>query len=1577
MTASPADRYLRTLLASRLIPEDELRIALREFVAHQSSSSSPTKASPGFQQITKPQASNSQAPETQVTDPRAVGASKPINSGEDEGEDIAAEDFDLSEEDFFETESLDFGSEATDRGLDFDETESDESDSDQTDPKRTEDPQETFQALQTVEVDRLGMWLIERGLITEWQHAKLVRGRHQGFFLGKYKLLSRLGRGGMATVYLAEHTRLKRQVAIKALPPERVRTRSYLRRFLREARAIATLDHPNIVHAYEVDNEGDLHYIVMEFIEGIDLDRLVRKGKPLNPRVAADYIRQAAQGLAHAHQRGLIHRDVKPANLLVDREGTVKILDLGLAQVTALGAEAVSAVTLECGDSFIGTTDYMAPEQARNSHKVDFRADMYSLGCTFYFLLSGQAPFAEGTLAERLLKHQTTEPELLSSLRRGIPEELARFCGRLMAKRPEDRFGDMTEVADLLEGWLAGKALPLPFKSLRAESLQAESLQAESLQAGQSRLAAIGSASTTTPSVSSAPGLNAPSGRGRGNCEGGPQEDLLGGRGDESDPHQRDSTDFILDDGEASSLFGLSDPALTTTVVAGPAGSTSVSLSRSSPDSPDALTGAATEGIPAQDLSTPATAPDTSRPDTSRPDTSRLETSRGVVLPFGESLLASHSQSLASAQSHSLSADSALSSPSSVATISRTTGWPIRVKMPVALIIGLIVAGALLLVRMGILQTADPITQNIAANSHPALPRAPSVLSDPRKQQATVFRHLSPWRGRLRSLWQWPLAPDQLTAANQIVQRPSVNEKLGSVLSFSASRTGLPSGFSLTTTAPDGFTSNRLVGGSHQPGGSIQAEPEFSGPASVAVGPAFGKGGSADWSLAFPDSDYDAVGVLMVGRPLGRPGTNEGSFQALDASGNELLRGRVAEPISAAGDLTFLGIVTPLQPISELKFGQSLDSLGIVAVYLGRSSPSVTLSSQPDLWTTRWWFSKDLAGANSPLTLASANRWEPGAILVASAEGRLWQCLPGQSPAPWDPPLDSQEQNLDGASIGSTQSSRSSQQSSNLQPEHPLATRLLPNGTFLLGAFADGTLRITPTGLSTQPAAKHALSTTVILADAIKPLLVPGPGLMATFRPGVDGYDGSLLVSLDEGRRDRPNLPGAEIRLSQRAAASSGGQAHRAVQALLRFGGIFGSQPGQIPRGSQILSATLTLKATKQGHGFAIHRMLREWSSETTWDSFGGQEDDRGGVEANDIEAVRRPDAATSWQADDGPLHIDVTPSVAAWALEPTSNYGWLLQCVAGSDAWGFASDQSDGAQPALTVEFLPPAGPSGIKPTHVPLPAWDVSENSRWLATSFVSPFRSSCTLKLWEIQGNHQQTIATNLEKVTALGIHRDGSWVAAAGRFEGQFTVQAFRWVGGVVRCWSHAAPVTALAWSPDGVHLASGGLDGSLRYGRVADQSSSLPAPQDLPHHVYHLDTPIDTLCFAPIDPVSGQPRSPGFSMSGSRMSGSSVPGSGNSAAPPLGPVGRLALATRGGQVRIYDLPADLQTKPQEIQRFNLQTSPADPSPGVSCSPDPQRRDCQHLAFTPDGRQLIAVTREGRVVRWSLPPAISAR
>lgn len=307
---------------------------------------------------------------------------------------------------------------------------------------------------QAADVDFISDGLIKAGLLTKWQTDKLRDGKHKGFFLGKYKLLGHIGSGGMSSVYLAEHVKMQSKRAIKVLPKNRVDDSSYLARFHLEAQAVAALDHPNIVRAYDIDNQGDLHYLVMEYVEGKDLQNVVREEGPLDYDVAANYIAQAAMGLKHAHDANLVHRDIKPANLLVDQKGTVKLLDLGLAKFT--NSEKAS-LTIAHDENVLGTADYLAPEQALNSHNVDLRVDIYSLGCTLYYALTGHPPFPEGSLAQRLAMHQSKEPKNIADERKDAPPALVEICRKMMAKKPENRYQSAADVAEALRGFLASR----------------------------------------------------------------------------------------------------------------------------------------------------------------------------------------------------------------------------------------------------------------------------------------------------------------------------------------------------------------------------------------------------------------------------------------------------------------------------------------------------------------------------------------------------------------------------------------------------------------------------------------------------------------------------------------------------------------------------------------------------------------------------------------------------------------------------------------------------------------------------------------------------------------------------------------------------------------------------------------------------------------------------------------------------------------------------------------------------------------------------------------------------------------
>jgi serine/threonine protein kinase len=287
------------------------------------------------------------------------------------------------------------------------------------------------------------------GLLGAFHVEQLMRGKYRGFFLGKHKLLDRIGLGGMGQVFLAEHVNLRRRVAIKVLPPDRAQNEFSRERFLREARAAGQLDHPNLVRAFDVDSEGDVFFLVMEFVDGVSFHELVTRHGPLEATRAAYYLWQAAHGLAYMSERGLVHRDVKPANLLVDRQGVVKVLDLGLVRSQAESDD----LTRNEGVKILGTADYLAPEQALECSKVDVRADIYSLGATAYFLLTGRPPFEGAKTAQKLIAHQVQRVRPLREARPDVPVALGAVIERMLAKRPADRYQTPGEVIAALDAW--------------------------------------------------------------------------------------------------------------------------------------------------------------------------------------------------------------------------------------------------------------------------------------------------------------------------------------------------------------------------------------------------------------------------------------------------------------------------------------------------------------------------------------------------------------------------------------------------------------------------------------------------------------------------------------------------------------------------------------------------------------------------------------------------------------------------------------------------------------------------------------------------------------------------------------------------------------------------------------------------------------------------------------------------------------------------------------------------------------------------------------------------------------------
>lgn len=291
----------------------------------------------------------------------------------------------------------------------------------------------------------LGKLLVKHKKVTRLQAQLVYQGKGKQLLLGNYLILKKIGAGGMGDVYLAEHRRMKRQVALKTLPAAMTKDAQSIQRFQREVQAAAKLTHPNIVAAYDADEANGTHYFVMEYVKGIDLSAVVKKQGVLKVDVAVDYILQAATGLEYAHEEGIIHRDIKPANLLLDKKGTIKILDMGLARIED-EAHEIPATQLTQDGSVMGTVDYMAPEQAKDTHTADARSDIYSLGCSLYYLLTGESVYSGSTMVNRIMAHQNDPIPSLTGKHILISKDVDAVFQKMVAKKPEDRFQSMQEV---------------------------------------------------------------------------------------------------------------------------------------------------------------------------------------------------------------------------------------------------------------------------------------------------------------------------------------------------------------------------------------------------------------------------------------------------------------------------------------------------------------------------------------------------------------------------------------------------------------------------------------------------------------------------------------------------------------------------------------------------------------------------------------------------------------------------------------------------------------------------------------------------------------------------------------------------------------------------------------------------------------------------------------------------------------------------------------------------------------------------------------------------------------------------
>jgi serine/threonine protein kinase len=304
------------------------------------------------------------------------------------------------------------------------------------------------------DAEDLARELVRQKKLTKFQAEQVWHGKGKSLVLGNYVILDKLGQGGMGMVLKAEHQRMKRIVALKVLSPTAIKSPDALKRFRREVEAAAKLDHPNIVAALDADEAQGTNFLVMQYVEGSDLSALVKKNGPVSVEQAVNYILQAARGLEFAHGEGVVHRDIKPANLLLDKKGTVKILDMGLARIQQGDGPAQAELTGT--GAVMGTVDYMAPEQALDTKTADARADIYSLGCSLFYLLTGKATYQGDTLVKKILAHREQPIPSIRDVRPELPEQVEVVFSKMLAKNVEDRYQTMSEVIVDLEQCVKG-----------------------------------------------------------------------------------------------------------------------------------------------------------------------------------------------------------------------------------------------------------------------------------------------------------------------------------------------------------------------------------------------------------------------------------------------------------------------------------------------------------------------------------------------------------------------------------------------------------------------------------------------------------------------------------------------------------------------------------------------------------------------------------------------------------------------------------------------------------------------------------------------------------------------------------------------------------------------------------------------------------------------------------------------------------------------------------------------------------------------------------------------------------------
>lgn len=302
-------------------------------------------------------------------------------------------------------------------------------------------------------IEELSERLFKLHVLTPWQHARLLEGRLQGFYIGDYKIQEFVSKGGMSAMVTAMHRRTTEQVTLKLLLPALAQKASFLERFRKEMDAAKSIDHANVLHVFECGSAeypgvGELHFLVTEHVEGSSLMDLLESTGPLPLQTAVEYVAQTAAGLDHIHQRGLVHRNLKPSNIWLDEDGIIKVTSLSVARF--LDEEDAESLTLQHDQEVVGTVEYMAPEQLVDSHNIDPRADIYSLGCVLYFLLTGSHRYVPGTTTARMMRMLNEPPPPFGKYRDDITPPVEEICFRMMAKSPNDRYQTAAEVVTAL-----------------------------------------------------------------------------------------------------------------------------------------------------------------------------------------------------------------------------------------------------------------------------------------------------------------------------------------------------------------------------------------------------------------------------------------------------------------------------------------------------------------------------------------------------------------------------------------------------------------------------------------------------------------------------------------------------------------------------------------------------------------------------------------------------------------------------------------------------------------------------------------------------------------------------------------------------------------------------------------------------------------------------------------------------------------------------------------------------------------------------------------------------------------------